>query len=53
MDALKLNLAELWGDQKGWLIGNLLTILLIRCLDIFSPKRFSIRLDRNGTKRSG
>lgn len=23
MDALKLNLAELWGDQKGWLIGNL------------------------------
>ena len=23
MDALKLNLAELWGEQKGWLIGNL------------------------------
>jgi len=23
MDALKLNLGELWGEQKGWLIGNL------------------------------
>jgi len=23
MDALKLQLAELWGEEKGWLIGNL------------------------------
>lgn len=22
-DALKLNLQEIWGDQKGWLVGNL------------------------------
>lgn len=43
MDALKLNLKDLWGEEKGWLIGNLPYYITNPLLEHFLAQKDSLR----------